>query len=63
MAIGLLFALPALLLIKGVEIVATHEPLPKVPIILLSAFIGALTGFLSSFVAVKRAIKLESSPS
>lgn len=62
-AIGLLFALPALLLIKGVEIVIANEPLPKVPVIVASALIGAITGFCSSFVAVQRAIKVESTPS
>ena len=61
-AIGLLFALPALLVIKGIEVLATDEPLPKLSVILLSSLISALTGFLSSFVAVKRATKLESTP-
>lgn len=62
MAIGLLFALPAFLLIKVVEIVVANEPLPKVLVIIISALVGALTGFFSSFVAVKRAIKLKSAP-
>lgn len=57
-SIGLIFALPAFLLIKGVEIGLVNEPIPKVPIIIASALIGALTGFVSSFVAVKRAIRL-----
>lgn len=59
-AIGVLFALPSLLLLKTVELVVADEPLPKLQVILLSAFIGALTGFIASFVAVKRAIKLKS---
>ncbi|ADB37598.1 hypothetical protein [Spirosoma linguale] len=59
-AIGLLFALPALLILKGIKMVMANEPLPKLSVILISALIGALTGFLASFVAVKRAIKLQS---
>ncbi|GAB2533753.1 hypothetical protein [Spirosoma aerophilum] len=54
--IGLLFALPALLIIKIVERVVADTSLPKLSVILLSALISALTGFLSSFVAVKRAV-------
>lgn len=60
--VGLLFALPALLIIKAVEMIAADAPLPKLTVILISALISALTGLLSSFVAVKRARKLESTP-
>ncbi len=57
--IGLLFALPALLLILAVQSMMNTGQISKVPVIMLSAVVGALTGLLSSFVAVNRAVRLE----
>lgn len=56
--IGLLFAVPTLLLIMAVQSVMKNEPIPKLNVIILSAIIGALTGLFSSFVAANRAVKL-----
>lgn len=56
--IGLLFAVPVLLLIMAVQSVIANEPIPKLTVIGLSALIGALTGLISSVVAANRAIRL-----
>ena len=58
--IGLLFALPALLLIMVVQSTMDNALIPKLTVIVLSAIIGSLTGLFSSFVAVNRAVKLGS---
>ena len=58
--IGLLFAIPSLLLIIAVQSVLENEPIPKLTVIILSAIIGMLTGLFSSFVAANRAVKLGS---
>ncbi len=58
--IGLLFAVPSLLLIMAVQSVMENVPIPKLTVIGLSAIIGALTGLFSSFVAANRAVKLGS---
>ncbi len=58
--IGLLFAIPALLLLMAVQSVMGEGQLPKAPMIAVSSIIGALTGLFSSLVAVNRAVKLQS---
>ncbi|GAB3224681.1 hypothetical protein [Spirosoma arcticum] len=59
--IGLLFAVPTLLLIMAVQSMMENQPIPKLTVIIVSAIIGALTGLFSSLVAANRAIKLGSS--
>jgi hypothetical protein len=61
--IGLLFALPSLLLIIGLQSVMENELIPKLTVIVLSAVIGALTGLFSSLVAANRAVRLGASQS
>lgn len=56
--IGLLFAIPTLLLVIAVQSTLANEPIPKLPVIVVSAVIGMLTGLFSSFVAANRAIRL-----
>lgn len=56
--IGLLFTVPALLLILLVQSLLGDGQIPKLTVILVSAIIGALTGLLASFIAVNRAAKL-----
>ena len=58
--IGLLFAIPVLLLIMAVQSVMENRPIPKLNVIILSAIIGTLTGLFSSFVAANRAVRLGS---
>jgi hypothetical protein len=56
--IGLLFAVPALLIILGLQATQDNAEIPKLTVIGISAAVGALTGLLSSLVASKRAAKL-----
>ncbi len=56
--IGLLFAVLALLPIMMAQSMLENEPIPRLTVIGISALLGALTGFLSSFVAVNRAVRL-----
>ena len=58
--IGLVFAIPSLLLIMAMQSVMDNGQIPKLTAVGLAAVVGALTGFLSSFVAVNRAVRLGS---
>ncbi|HEX8424778.1 hypothetical protein [Hymenobacter sp.] len=56
--IGLLFALPVLVIILVLQGTRENVELPKLTVIAASTVVGGLTGLLSSIVASKRAAKL-----
>ena len=56
--IGLLFAVPVLLLILALQATRANVELSKTLVIGVSTLVGGLTGLLSSLVASKRAAKL-----
>ncbi len=60
--IGLLFAVPTLLVILAAQSVMENESIPKLMVIMVSAVVGALTGLFSSFMAVNRAVRLGAKP-
>ncbi len=57
--IGLIFAIPALLLLLVVQSMTGDGQLPRLTVLIVSSSSGALTGLFSSLMAVNRAIRLE----